>query len=87
MGVDDKNVIDIVSMNPEGKAVLTISDHLEWGTENDHLLILQDKINSYVDVLESGQIYEIYPELKSMDFVIQLVMKYLPDEDGRKLKV
>lgn len=46
MAVDDKNVIDIVSMNPEGKAVLTISDHLEWDTENNHLLILQDKINS-----------------------------------------
>ena len=84
MAVDNKNVIDLVSINPEGKSVLTISDHLEWNTKNDHLLILQDKINSYVDVLESGQIYDSYPEAKNKDFIIQLVMKYLPDKDGRK---
>lgn len=84
MAVDDKNVIDLVSINPEGKAVLTISDHLEWNIENGHLLILQDKINSYVDVIVSGQLYESYPEAKNRDFVIQLVMKYLPNEDGRK---
>lgn len=84
MAVDDKNVIDIVSVNPGGKAVLTISDHLEWDTDNNHLLILQDKINSYVDLLQSGRIYEIYPDLKNRNFVIQLVMKYLPNEDGRK---
>jgi hypothetical protein len=53
MAVDDKNVIDLVSISPEGKVVLTISDHLEWNTENDHLLILQDKINLYLGVLES----------------------------------
>lgn len=84
MAVDDKNVIDIISINPEGKAVLTISDHLEWDTENNHLLILQDKINSYVDVLESGQIYDIYPDLENKEFIIQLVMRCLPDEDGRE---
>lgn len=84
MPIDDKNVIDLVSINSEGKAVLTISDHLEWNGENDHLLILQDKVNSYVDVLQNGQIYESYPEAKGRGFVIQLVMKCLPDENGRK---
>lgn len=33
MSVDNKNVIDIVSIDKEGNANLTISDHLEWDKE------------------------------------------------------
>lgn len=84
MAVDNKNVIDAISTNPEGKVVLTISDHLPWDIENNHLAILQDKINSYLDVLENGQIYESYPDAKNKNFVIQLVMKYTPNKDARK---
>lgn len=84
MAVDNKNVIDLISINPDGNAVLTISDHLEWDTENYHLSILQEKINSYLDGLESGQIYESYPDAKNKDFVIQVVMKHQPNQDGKK---
>jgi len=62
MSVEEKNKIDIITTNKEGILVLTISDHLEWDDENEHLLILQDKINSYVDFIESGQMAESYPD-------------------------
>lgn len=61
MSVEDKNKIDAISTNKEDVVVLTISDHLEWDFDNEHLLLLQHKIDSYFDVLESGQIYESYP--------------------------
>ena len=44
MSVEILNVIDFVSSDKNGNVVLTISDHLEWDEENNHLLLLQDKI-------------------------------------------
>jgi hypothetical protein len=46
--VEDKNVIDVLSIDNEEKAILTISDQLKWDEANKHLLILQDKINKYI---------------------------------------
>ena len=59
---------------------LTISDHLEWN--RDHLLMLQDKINAYLDFIESGQLYEAYPNAKGHSLVIDLVIQYRPSPDG-----
>lgn len=82
MSVEDKNKIDSISTNKEDVVVLTISDHLEWDDSNEHLLILQEKINSYMDFLESGQIYENYPSVVDKKIMIQVVFKYLPNEMG-----
>lgn len=63
MSVEEKNKIDIITSNKQGILVFTISDHLEWGSNNDHLVILQEKINSYLDFIESGQIAESYRDV------------------------
>jgi len=84
MAVDDKNVIDIVSIDKDDTAVLTISDHLEWDTGNEHILILQDKINSYLGAIESGDLYDKYPNAKSKNIKIRVVAKYLPNKDGEQ---
>lgn len=44
MSIENLNVIDVVSIDKNENVVLTISDHLEWDEENNHLLLLQDKI-------------------------------------------
>jgi hypothetical protein len=82
MSVEDKNKIDSISTNKEDVVVLTISDHLGWDDRNEHLLILQEKINSYMDFIESGQIYESYPSAVDKKIMIQIVFKYLPNETG-----
>lgn len=83
MSVEEKNKIDIITTDKQGILVLTISDHLEWDSDSDsdseHLLILQEKINSYLDFLESGQIYESYPSAVDKEIMIQIVFKYLPN--------
>jgi hypothetical protein len=44
---------------------LAISDHLAWGENtNDHLYKLQEKINSYIEFIESGQMEESFPKAK-----------------------
>lgn len=84
MAVDNKNIIDAISIDKNNRVVLTISDHLEWDKENTHLIILQDKINAYFDILESKEIYNIYPDSKNKEIAILLYIKHLPNKDGKK---
>ena len=82
MSVSDTHKIDFLSTDGE-TIVLTISDHLEWDTTDTHQVILQEKINSYLAFIESGEIFESYPLAKDKEsFRIQVVLKHLPDEDG-----
>ena len=84
MAVDDLDSIDIVSTVPAtGEVVLTISDHLRWDDENEHLLILQKKINCYLAFIESGQLVEDYPNADpNTPIRIKVVCKYEPSADG-----
>lgn len=84
MSVENLKVIDFASIDQNGNAVLTISDHLDWNDSNEHLLILQNKINVYLSTIENGSFYEDYPDAKNRDIVISIVAKYEPNEDARK---
>jgi len=80
MSVDQKYIVDLISTTPDEKVMLTISDHLPWDEENEHLLVLQDKLNSYLTFIESGEIFESYPIAKNKSFIIEVTMKYAPNE-------
>lgn len=55
MSIIDKDKIDSIGINKDnGKVILEISDHLDWSCEYEHLVMLQDKINSYLSFIESG---------------------------------
>lgn len=84
MSVEDKNVIDIITIDKEGMFVLTISDHLAWDDQNEHLLLLQDKINSYLDFIENGQLADSYPEKADEKIMIQIVFKYQPNKTAEE---
>jgi hypothetical protein len=83
MSIEDKNIIDIVSIDDEDNAVLTITDHLEWDTENEHLLILQDKINSYLGAIEGGELYTKYPNAENRNIIIRVIGLHSPTEEGQ----
>ena len=78
MSVDQTNVVDAIGIdNVTGEVVLTISDHLEWtGCDNDHLFLLQEKLNTYLSFIESGEIFESYPAAKAASLLIDVVGKY-----------
>ena len=82
MPVDNLKHIDIASIDKNENAVLTISDHLEWDEDNEHLLILQNKINLYLEVIENGSLYEGYPDAKNRNIIINILAKYSPDGVG-----
>ncbi|MFC4231968.1 DUF6572 domain-containing protein [Parasediminibacterium paludis] len=83
MPVDDLSVIDFVAINvTTGEAMLVIADHLEWDEQNEHLLILQNKINAYLEGIENGSLYEEYPDAKNRNIVIDIKAKFEPNEKG-----
>ena len=73
MSILEENVIDSTSIE-NGILILTISDHLKW--DNEHLFLLQEKINSYLQYIESGQIFEDFGESSYETIEIQLIYKY-----------
>src|SRR5687768_7443411 len=83
MSIEQRKVIDFVGISKaDGRAILTISDHLPWLPDNEHLLILQNKINDYLAFLESGEIYDSYPQAHGRVIEIQVVCKYPPIGDA-----
>ncbi len=83
MTIEQTKLIDIIGIeNATGKVHLTISDHLPWDSQNHHLLLLQEKINFYLAFIESGEIYESYPDSKNREFVIVIKLLFQPNGDG-----
>lgn len=82
MSVEDKNIIDIVSTDLAGNAILTITDYLEWDEENEHLIILQEKINSYLGTIETGELFTNYPNAEGKNIIIRIIALNEPDAEG-----
>jgi CRP-like cAMP-binding protein len=82
MSVEDKSVVDAIGLERESNnVVLTITDHLEWDGEG-HLLTLQEKINTYLRFIESGELEESYPKAQGRKPVISIVALHHPDEEA-----
>lgn len=62
MGLDNERVIDYVSFEQKtDTVVLTLCDAWDWEDEMAHLLALQNKLNTYFEFIESGQLLETEP--------------------------
>lgn len=83
MSVEEFDVVDVISTDKEtGHVILTISDHLDWSDSIQHQSVLQAKFNKYLAFVESGEIFERYPDAKGMPVAIKVVFKYRPDQQG-----
>lgn len=83
MAIDQPKVVDIIGVeNATNEVVLTISDHLDWNDSHEHQQMLQDKLNTYLAFIESGELYEKYPDAKGRRPRIDVVFKYKSDAGG-----
>jgi hypothetical protein len=78
MSIEQTDTVDFLSIvESSGDARLTISDHLDWsGDEEQHLLLLQEKINAYLRFVESGEMVERFPGMKDRNVVITVFGRY-----------
>ena len=61
MSIADLDKIDAIGTDKNEKALrLMISDHMDWEFEDIHIEILQDKLNMYLQYIESKQYVEKY---------------------------
>jgi len=82
MTVEQAELVDMVSLDHlSGLCKLTIFDHLIW--DDDHLVKLQAKINNYLHLIESGEIYLLYSAVREQDFVIDIQCIYAPNAAAR----
>jgi hypothetical protein len=87
MSINETKVVDIIAV-PEWEpdnVVLVITDHLEWGDKaqrGEHLLLLQEKINTYIAFIESGELLESYPPAKGENPKIRISGLYELPEQG-----
>ncbi len=85
MTVEDIDVVDIIFTDTNtNEVVLVISDHLKWSDTDNHLLILQEKINLYLSFIESGEIKEKHTIPDSSTFRIKVIHQYAPDDKAVK---
>lgn len=83
MSIDDTDTVDFISVDESGVVVLTISNHLNW--ESETLYKLQEKINCYLAFIESGAIFESYPNAKGKEMRISVFSKHQPNSDSEKM--
>lgn len=85
MSLEQTKIIDFIGIEQTtGNLILTISDHLDWSDnlQEPHIGILQDKLNTYLSYIESGQVLKDYPNAKNNKIVISIVGKFEPSNKG-----
>jgi hypothetical protein len=76
MTIKRHGVVDFAGIDPLGDALLTISDHFPWDDLKEHLLRRQEKFNTYLRFIDSGEIYPKYPRSAGREIVMDVVLKY-----------
>ncbi|WP_156967154.1 DUF6572 domain-containing protein [Paraburkholderia ferrariae] len=81
MSLENVDVVDAVGMESSTNTiVLTILDSWDWQDQMSHLKSLQAKLNAYFGFIESGQIYEAYPDARGKALRIDILGRFpVPD--------
>jgi hypothetical protein len=82
----EKDELDAVAISEDGqREVLEIFDHLDWENEDEHISLLQNKINSYLVFIQNGQPGLSKENRKSLSkvkmVVIETTFQYPPSEE------
>jgi hypothetical protein len=80
VSIEQKDKIDLINWNEKDKElVLTITDHLTWdGDQKNHIWLLQEKINQYLNYIENGDLDERFIQLSDNKITIRVVGLHKP---------
>lgn len=85
MAVDDAGVIDMISReNASDEVVLTVSDHLSWADTPGHLFVLQEKLNTYLAFIESGEIDSAFEAAQGRKVRIDVGLAEKPNKEAER---
>lgn len=87
MSILEPKKIDIVAVKPDSTVVkLVIADHLSWDDLKAHSLLLQDKINTYLEFVMSGQLQQLKePKIPdSPEIRVTLSLQHSPTPEAKE---
>ncbi len=76
-GVEDTEVIDLVTFDKKSNTlILVMIETRDWDSSSSMYSELQDKLSNYIAYVESGQLFEKYPDYKKSKIAIHLDHKF-----------
>lgn len=83
MSIQNKNKIDYLGIR-EGRLSLGIADALSWDSSEfeEHVTRIQEKIELYLDSIESGSIFEERPDYRGLPVEIELIGEHEPSPEA-----
>lgn len=79
MSISDSQTIDsVIHSDEHNDVVLLIADHHDWSEPQKHLLALQQKLNTYISFVESGQLFIDFPDAKNKEVSIFIACEFEP---------
>ena len=86
--IEQTDIIDGMGIDKSsGQVDLGISDHLDWDDIDYHITILEKKIGSYINFVQSGQMLDALPNAKGLPIRIMLVHQFDPTSSALKILV
>jgi len=83
MNIELTNQIDAIGMSAEsGDVILSVIDGAEWSGK--HLLLLQEKLNTYLRLVESGEVYFAYPSALGKRIEIHVYWRVAPPREAEQ---
>ncbi len=77
MSLGNPKVVDAIGTDTTSTSViLSIIDGWDWVDQRHHLEALQEKLNSYFEFVESGQLFQEYPNAKDQALCIEVIGKF-----------
>ena len=76
LNIENTDTIDGMAYEQDTSSlILLLADGMDWSDMNRHLLLLQDKLNTYIWYIDSGQYEEKYPNVKSIEMRVSFLFE------------
>jgi hypothetical protein len=85
LAIDKVDKIDSVWLAKDGSEVMVaVFDHLPWESNTEeHLLLLQEKLDTYLAFIESGQLIRMCPRAKTAPVAVEVAGLYDLSKDAK----
>jgi len=71
-GLQNADEIDLISEDPDGRALLSIVQTEPWSADGSEIDLLRRKLRSYLRYALEGQLVRSYPNLRGRPVVVEL---------------
>ncbi len=76
LNIENTDTIDGLAYEKDTSSlILLLADGMDWSDMNRHLLLLQEKLNTYIWYIDSGQYEEKYPNVKRVELRVSFLFE------------